>query len=450
MFFVEENDLKVLMFVMRCHEIWFGATMHNLNAKEWIDSAPNPLIDEETEAVVEDTEVMNDACATKPTVVHTNNYYDDHRSLGKDMDKTKHHFRNDLSRNKDVYDGLRRSMWIPKNTFSGSGLSSHGNGSEKAHFDDNLVENLHTANWGDLPGAHSIVCGGIGHMVESCLNKYKENVRLGETVTSIREDGPHICVATIDTNTEQKNSCSECTNKYRCKYVLLTVPISNYGKIDFDPPLPKAKREALARTDMTNYFKVFVVFNDVFWNPDITWIGNCDGGASLANPYLLFYNYYKYNKAPILVAFAYDTIGKELERMGNRELKPLSPVRPLSANEKATLEDNEATPAPVLIAIRTLERILQVSNVKAKVRSWKMTDWGMSSHSNGAYPLGIPSDFQCISEPMRFPGSSQSGACGIYFSGDGTSSKGDEGSLASAYNTGKTSMLDIIDAIRST
>ena len=31
MFFVEENDLKVLMFVMRCHEIWFGATMHNLN-----------------------------------------------------------------------------------------------------------------------------------------------------------------------------------------------------------------------------------------------------------------------------------------------------------------------------------------------------------------------------------------------------------------------------------
>ena len=69
MFFVEENDLKVLMFVMRCHEIWFGATMHNLNAKEWIDSAPNPLIDEETEAVVEDTEVMNDACATKPTAV---------------------------------------------------------------------------------------------------------------------------------------------------------------------------------------------------------------------------------------------------------------------------------------------------------------------------------------------------------------------------------------------
>ena len=45
------------MFVMRCHEIWFGATMENLNAKEWIDSAPNPLLDEETEAVVEDTEV---------------------------------------------------------------------------------------------------------------------------------------------------------------------------------------------------------------------------------------------------------------------------------------------------------------------------------------------------------------------------------------------------------
>ena len=37
-----------------------------------------------------------------------------------------------------------------------------GNGSEKDHFDDNLVENLHTANWGDLPGAHSIVCGGMG------------------------------------------------------------------------------------------------------------------------------------------------------------------------------------------------------------------------------------------------------------------------------------------------
>lgn len=313
-----------------------------------------------------------------------------------------------------------------------------------------MVHNIHTANWGDLPGAHSIVRGGMGDMVQSHLNKYKENVHLNETVTSIQVDGQHICVTTIGTDDQRNDSSSKTVNRYKCKNVLLTVPISNYGKITFDPPLPKAKRDALARTEMTNYFKVFVVFDDVFWNPDITWIGNGDGGDSLANPYLLFYNYYKYNKAPILVAFAYDTIGKELERMGSREVKPLSPVRPLSAHEKTAFQDKEATPAPVLIAIRTLERILQVSNIKAKVKSWKMTDWGTSPYSNGAYPLGIPSDFECISEPIQFPGDGQSGICGIYFSGDGTSSKGDEGSLASAYNTGKASILEIIDGICTT
>ena len=364
MFFVEENDLKVLIFVMRCHEIWFGATMENLNAKEWIDSAPNPLLDEETEAVVEDTEVLNDACATtKTTIVHTNNYYDDQRSLGKDMDKTKHHFRNDLSRNKDIYVGLRRSMWIPKNTFSGSGVRRDGNRSEKDHFDDNLVENLHTANWGDLPGAHSIVRGGMGHTVEGCLNKYKDNIRLGETVTSIRADGPNICVATVDTGAEENNSAASIQIDIHVT-CFTDSPNFNYSKMT---RRFQSKAGSLARTEMTNYFKVFVVFNDVFWNPDITWIGNCDGGASLANPYLLF-TIISITKRLYWLPLPMIQL-KELERTGTRELKPLSPVRPLSSHGKATVKDNEATPAPVLIAIRTLERILQVSNVKAKVRS---------------------------------------------------------------------------------
>ena len=80
-FLVEDEELKVLIFVMRCHEIWFGATMENLNAKEWIDSAPNPSINEESEDF-ENEEVEKERRASEGATTHANDCCDDRRNLG--------------------------------------------------------------------------------------------------------------------------------------------------------------------------------------------------------------------------------------------------------------------------------------------------------------------------------------------------------------------------------
>jgi monoamine oxidase len=422
LFYVETNDLNVLKWVVKCHEIWFGCTMENITCKEWIDTAPPPPPVDDGESVNADGSI----CNNKSTVLNN--------------------------------DG---------------------------------------SNWGDLPGPHALIRDGVGYTITKHLKKYSDHIQLNRkvieinytnrnemTVHAIIEDGAtasstsdmsgtnkfaHIS-KTNDITSNTANEAKRNAMTYQSKYILNTIPLSLYKTIKYKPYFPRDKISGLDQISMTSYFKVFLAFHedDIFWDKEITWIGNVTGGDTIANPYIMFFNYYKFTKAPILVAFAYGNIANELENMGIMKQKPLSPVRPIASTEpkyatpiltqvSSNIDDDscmmkEATEAPstnnsnmnnnleapVIIALKTLENIFNITNLKFKLHSSKLTTWNIDKHSKGAYPFGIP----------RMTQNPNSDKTNIYFSGDGVTTNNDEGSLAAAYDTGQLAMLNIINKLK--
>jgi polyamine oxidase len=55
---------------------------------------------------------------------------------------------------------------------------------------------------------------------------------------------------------------------YTAKHVILTASteVLKQGRILFDPPLPQAKKDALDKTQLASYVKVFVQWPSRWWN----------------------------------------------------------------------------------------------------------------------------------------------------------------------------------------
>jgi monoamine oxidase len=62
---------------------------------------------------------------------------------------------------------------------------------------------------------------------------------------------------------------------FQASYVLVTVPLGvlQAGRIAFHPHLPKGKREAIRKTGMGVFNKIFLEFGSVFWDQEDQLIG---------------------------------------------------------------------------------------------------------------------------------------------------------------------------------
>lgn len=56
----------------------------------------------------------------------------------------------------------------------------------------------------------------------------------------------------------------------KAKYAICTFSLGvlQNEMVDFDPPLPRWKRETIEQFDMATYTKIFMQFNETFWDPD--------------------------------------------------------------------------------------------------------------------------------------------------------------------------------------
>ncbi len=111
----------------------------------------------------------------------------------------------------------------------------------------------------DYDGADVVLPGGYDQVLRGLQGAY--STRLSTTVRAVRHSQTGV---TLDLGGEEETFDA----------VLVTVPLGvlKAGTLRFDPELPEAKRTAIARLGMGTLDKLYLQFDEVFWDTDANWI----------------------------------------------------------------------------------------------------------------------------------------------------------------------------------
>lgn len=173
-------------------------------------------------------------------------------------------------------------------------------------------------------------------------------------------------------------------NTYHAEKVIVTVPLGvlKAGKIAFNPELPKSKRLAIEQMGMGHFEKLYLLFDQVFWDKDKEWLGMLPKDE---NSGFNIFNYYKYTKKPILIFF---TSGQLAQKMEMQQLTDWAMA------QLKTMYGN-TIPYPIKI---------------------KKTFWGSDPYTLGSYsylPFNVDKKvIQDLAEPVNKQ---------VYFAGEATS-----------------------------
>lgn len=187
---------------------------------------------------------------------------------------------------------------------------------------------------------------------------------------------------------------------YTADYVICTVPLGvlkNKG-IDFQPPLPDWKQEAIDRINMGILDKTVLLFPAIFWDQTQNIVGRI---PSIKGHWVETYNYLPFNNEPVLVAFN-------------------------AGAEAQDLVENK-TDAEVIENIMTVLRSIYGEQIPNPI-DYVITRWGLDPHSYGSYshlpPGATMDDYKTMAKPigrLRFAGEATTNypgtAHGAYLSG---------------------------------
>ncbi|MDE2803868.1 MAG: FAD-dependent oxidoreductase [Gemmatimonadota bacterium] len=165
---------------------------------------------------------------------------------------------------------------------------------------------LESVDGGSEYGGNDVLFpGGYGQIVEALSDGLE--VRLGQAVTAIDHSGAQV-VATTASGTS-----------FEADRVVVTLPLGvlKNGLVSFSPPLPAAKRQAIADLKMGVLNKTCLLFEDVFWEPRVEVIGyvGADRGRWAETLSL-----HPYTGQPVLMMFNAGAYGAEIESLADREI----------------------------------------------------------------------------------------------------------------------------------
>lgn len=103
--------------------------------------------------------------------------------------------------------------------------------------------------------------------------------------------------------------------------VILTIPLGvlKQGSISFSPPLPGWKTEAIARIGMGLLDKVYLRYDEVFWDNDVTWIITPENGLPKGQ-FNQWLNLYRYTSQPVIMAFNGAQPARDLSLQSDAEI----------------------------------------------------------------------------------------------------------------------------------
>lgn len=171
----------------------------------------------------------------------------------------------------------------------------------------------------DYDGDEVIFANGYSQIFEALRGEYE--VHLSHIVNSVNYSADGVSL-NIDGET------------YEFDAVIITLPLGvlKTEAVSFDPPLPDRKRKAISRLGMGLLDKLYLQFDDVFWDEDKTWIGLAETGLPRGQ-FNQWLNIYKYTGAPVLMAFNGATPARDLahlddETIVSRALQAISNALP--------------------------------------------------------------------------------------------------------------------------
>ena len=103
--------------------------------------------------------------------------------------------------------------------------------------------------------------------------------------------------------------------------VIITVPLGvlKAGTIKFSPALPDWKTAAINRLGMGTLDKLYLRYNEVFWDKDVTWIATPENGLPQGQ-FNQWLNLYRYTGQPVIMAFNGAQPARDLARLSDAEL----------------------------------------------------------------------------------------------------------------------------------
>jgi len=165
---------------------------------------------------------------------------------------------------------------------------------------------LETVDGGSEYGGSDVLFpGGYAQIVEALADGLE--VRLRQAVTGIDHTGARIGVTTAS------------GAGFEADRIVVTLPLGilKNGLVSFSPPLPPAKRQAIADLKMGVLNKTCLLFEDIFWEPAVEAIGymGADTGRWAETLSL-----HPYTGQPILMMFNAGAYGTEIESLADREI----------------------------------------------------------------------------------------------------------------------------------
>jgi monoamine oxidase len=218
-------------------------------------------------------------------------------------------------------------------------------------------------------GQGNFPVGGYSGLVEAMAGD--TDVRLGQRVRRIEQEGSRVRVVTIDRDGGQRRV-------FRGSHVIVTVPLGvlDHGDIAFDPGLPGGKRRAIKAMTAGHFEKVALTFDEPFWEDDLmTHMLHLSERVPLEFP--LFLDLQRISGVPTLVGLCSAHFARDTYRLPG--------------------------PRIVKTVLAVLEKVLGRSVPSPQATT--LTRWRRDPFTRGSYssiPVGVTLDAcDVLAEPVR-------------------------------------------------
>ena len=215
---------------------------------------------------------------------------------------------------------------------------------------------------------------------------------------------------------------------FNCPHLLITVPLAvlqapvgQAGAMQFDPPLPAQKIEALKKLEMGKVIRVVLRFRDRFWDrifPDKSRTLSDMSFLFSQNEYFPTWWTTMPQKWPIIMGWA-----------------PFRSAERLSGQIESSVAER---------ALQSLSSVLAVdsSKLEDELESFHFHDWQSDPFSRGAYSygkVGSTGAQQVLASPLENT---------LFFAGEATDVSGNNGTVHGAIASGYRAAREILDRLR--
>ncbi|KAL3094890.1 hypothetical protein niasHT_025694 [Heterodera trifolii] len=248
-------------------------------------------------------------------------------------------------------------------------------------------------------GSHMTVKEGLGFLIGR-LCKKELNVHYNHAVDRIEYNENGVSVqCSLQTEAQQQKSSNNKleTVRFEADAVLCTVPLGVLQRCDvqFEPPLPRWKREAISNMGFGVLNKIILFFDKPFWDTKRSSFGRLNDTSESRGELFMFFSS---GDLPVLVGlFA----GKAASITGG------------------ALDDEIITAK----AMKALNNIFG-NNCPAKPNSSIVTRWHMDKFARGSYSyMGVnssPDDYDTLARPVHPNDDASSTAPRVFFAGEHT------------------------------